>query len=35
LGFLVLWVITLLQALKGKRFKLPLIGDYAEKQANS
>ena len=35
LGFLVLWVITLLQALKGKRFKLPLIGDFAEKQAGS
>jgi uncharacterized membrane protein len=35
LGFLVVWVIALLQALKGKRFKLPLLGEYAEKQANS
>jgi uncharacterized membrane protein len=33
LGFLVLWIILLLKALKGQRFKLPFIGDLAEKQA--
>jgi uncharacterized membrane protein len=29
----VAWLICLLQALKGKRFKLPIVGDFAEKQA--
>jgi uncharacterized membrane protein len=35
-GMLILfvgWIIALLKALKGERYKLPLIGDYAEKQA--
>ncbi len=35
-GMLVLfvaWIIVLLKALKGIRFKLPLIGNLAEKQA--
>ncbi|MGD0631639.1 MAG: hypothetical protein ABR987_20100 [Terracidiphilus sp.] len=35
-GMLILfvaWIIVLLKALKGERFKLPLIGDLAEKQA--
>lgn len=35
-GMLVLfvaWIIVLLKALKGERYKLPLIGDLAEKQA--
>ena len=35
LVFLVLWVYVLIKALNGQRFKLPLIGDLAEKQANS
>jgi uncharacterized membrane protein len=35
LAFLVIWIIVLLKALKGERFKLPFIGDLAEKQANS
>lgn len=35
LGVLVLWVIVLLKALKGERFKLPLIGQYAEQQAGA
>jgi uncharacterized membrane protein len=35
LGFLVLWIIVLLKALKGERFKLPVIGNLAEKQAGS
>ena len=33
LGFLVLWIILLINAFNGKRFKLPVIGDLAEKQA--
>jgi uncharacterized membrane protein len=35
LGFLVLWVIVLLKALKGERYHLPLIGQYAEQQAGA
>jgi uncharacterized membrane protein len=35
LGFLIVWVIVLLKALKGSRFRLPMIGNLAEKQANS
>jgi uncharacterized membrane protein len=35
LGFLVLWVICLVKALKGERFKLPLIGNFAEQQAGA
>ena len=33
LGLLVLWIILLVNAFNGKRFKLPVIGDLAEKQA--
>ncbi|HEV2582009.1 MAG TPA: hypothetical protein VGT44_14230 [Ktedonobacteraceae bacterium] len=32
-GF-VLWIILLINAFQGKYFKLPVIGDYAEKYAN-
>jgi uncharacterized membrane protein len=35
LAFFVLWLIVLIQAFTGKMFKLPIIGDLAEKQANS
>lgn len=35
LAFLIIWVIVLLRALKGERFKLPFIGDLAEKQAGA
>ncbi len=35
LGFLVLWVICLVKALKGERFKLPFIGNFAEQQAGA
>lgn len=35
LGFLVVWVICLMKALKGERFKLPLIGNFAEQQAGA
>jgi uncharacterized membrane protein len=31
---LVVWVILLINAFQGKYFKLPVIGDYAEKYAN-
>lgn len=30
---LIAWIIVLLKALKGERYKLPFIGDLAEKQA--
>jgi uncharacterized membrane protein len=32
---LVLWILLLVKAYQGQRFKLPLIGDLAEKQANA
>ncbi|HEX6480133.1 MAG TPA: DUF4870 domain-containing protein [Ktedonobacteraceae bacterium] len=32
-GF-VLWIVLLINAFQGKYFKLPVIGDYAEKYAN-
>ena len=34
LGFLVLWIIVVIKAFNGQRFKIPVIGDFAEKQAN-
>jgi uncharacterized membrane protein len=34
LAFFVLWLIMLINAFNGKRFKLPIVGDLAEKQAN-
>jgi len=34
LGFLIVWVIVMLKALKGERLKLPVIGNLAEKQTN-
>src|SRR5690348_4573505 len=33
LGGLVIWVVLLLKAYQGQMFKLPVIGDMAEKQA--
>ncbi|MGB9071694.1 MAG: DUF4870 domain-containing protein [Terriglobales bacterium] len=33
IGALVLWIILLLKAYQGQMFKLPVIGDMAEKQA--
>jgi uncharacterized membrane protein len=35
LGFFVLWIILLIKANQGQMFKVPVIGDLAEKQANS
>jgi uncharacterized membrane protein len=33
LGFLALWVLLMVKAYSGQRWKLPIIGDLAEKQA--
>lgn len=33
LGALIVWIIVLLKANQGQMYKLPLIGDLAEKQA--
>ena len=33
-GFLVLWVLVLVQAFLGKRLKIPVVGDFALKQAS-
>lgn len=35
IAFFILWLIALIQAFSGKMFKLPILGDLAEKQANS
>jgi uncharacterized membrane protein len=35
LGFFALWIVTILKASKGEWFKLPIIGDFAMKQAQS
>jgi len=35
IGSLVLWIILVLKAYQGQMFKLPIIGDMAEKQAGS
>jgi uncharacterized membrane protein len=35
LGALVLWVVCLIKANQGQWFKIPVIGDIAEKQANA
>jgi uncharacterized membrane protein len=34
-GFFVIWVILLMKANQGQMYKLPMIGDLAEKQANA
>jgi uncharacterized membrane protein len=34
-GFVVVWIILLMKANQGQMYKLPLIGDLAEKQANA
>jgi uncharacterized membrane protein len=33
LAFLVVWILMMVKAYQGERFKLPVIGDLAEKQA--
>ena len=35
LGFFIIWIIVLIKAFNGERFKLPILGDLAEKQANA
>ncbi len=35
LGGLIIWIVLLLKANQGQKFKLPVIGDMAEKQANA
>ena len=35
LGGFILWIVLLLKANQGQMWKLPVIGDLAEKQANS
>jgi len=35
LVFFICWLIALINAFNGKRFKMPIVGDLAEKQANS
>ena len=35
LGFFILWLFAILKASKGEWFKIPFIGDFALKQANS
>ena len=35
LGGLILWIVLLLKANQGQTWKLPLVGDMAEKQANA
>jgi uncharacterized membrane protein len=32
LGYFILWVILLIKAYQGEHFKLPYLGDFAEKQ---
>jgi uncharacterized membrane protein len=33
LALFIVWLVCVLQAMNGKRFKLPIIGALAEKQA--
>ena len=35
LGGLILWIVLLMKANQGQMFKLPIIGDMAEKQAGA
>jgi uncharacterized membrane protein len=34
LGFFILWLIVVIKAFNGQLFKIPVIGDFAQKQAN-
>lgn len=34
MGCLILWIVLIVKALQGEAFKVPFIGDLAEKQAN-
>jgi uncharacterized membrane protein len=35
LGWFILWVVLVLKALQGEMFKLPVAGDFAERQAGT
>ncbi|MFZ0773301.1 MAG: hypothetical protein WAN08_17930 [Candidatus Sulfotelmatobacter sp.] len=35
LGFFVIWVVLVVKALQGERFKLPVAGDFAEQKAGA
>jgi uncharacterized membrane protein len=35
LGAFILWIVVLLKANQGQMWKIPIIGDFAEKQANA
>ena len=35
LGSLAIWIVLLIKANQGQMYKLPIIGDIAEKQANA
>jgi uncharacterized membrane protein len=35
LGFLIIWILLLIKAYQGQMWKLPIIGDLSEKQANA
>jgi uncharacterized membrane protein len=35
LAFFTVWVVLIVKALQGEMFKLPLVGEFAEKQANT
>jgi uncharacterized membrane protein len=34
LAFFAVWVVLIVKALQGEMFKLPVLGDFAERQAN-
>jgi uncharacterized membrane protein len=33
LAFFIVWVVLIVKALQGERFKLPLVGEFADRQA--
>jgi uncharacterized membrane protein len=35
LGFVMIWIVLIIKALQGEMFKLPLAGEFAEKQAET
>jgi uncharacterized membrane protein len=35
LAFLVVWVVLVVKALQGEMFKLPVVGDFAERRASA
>lgn len=35
LCFLVIWIIAMVQAFQGKRFSIPVLGAFADKQSNA